>query len=252
MRHNWPKWWAARAERLPEVNWDRFRRDKFLMGGLQSKHRKLSIFWDRCDEDDVPLKMRGDCKVGDPEGEMRDGVFVTAGSLKMAYHLHRILSRWKPPAAARVLEIGGGIGSMARTAVLNIPGGVRRYTLVDGPPCLEIQRRFLTEVFPDKGDVLEFVRHDETLGLYGEDFDLVINMHSFNEMTKEDVAGYFELIQDVLEVPGGALYIYGRNRFPPNTFEVNVPVKDFPFDDRWKFTLPVTDGNWVEVLAVRR
>lgn len=258
MRHNWPKWWAARTERLPKVNWDRFRRDKFLMGGLQSKHRKLSIFWDRCEEDGVPLKVREDCRIGDPEGETRDGIFVTAGSLKMAYHLHRILSRWEPPEAPRVLEIGGGIGCMARTAVLNMPKSVGRYTLVDGPPCLEIQRRYLGEVFPDEAkkfiydaETFEFVRHDQIFKLKHRRYDLVINMHSFNEMTKDVVTGYFDLIQDVLD-PGGALYIYGRNRFPPNTFEVNVPAADFPFDDRWKFILPVTDKNWVEVLAVRR
>ena len=250
MRHNWPQWWNDRSERLPKVNWDRFRRDLFLLGGLQEKHKRLSIFWGLCEEDGVPLKMREDCKVGDPEGEMRDGVFVTAGSLKMAHHLHRILSRWEPPEAPCVLEIGGGIGSMARAVMLHVPG-VWHYTLVDGPPCLEIQRRYLGRVFPEERDTFDYVLHDQTSRLIRQRFNLVINTHSFNEMTKDVVAGYFGLIHDVL-VPGGALYVFGRNRYPKKLpFLVNVPVAEFPFDDRWRYELPITDKNWVEILAVR-
>lgn len=254
MRHNWPKWWADRAEALPKVNWDRFRRDRFLLGGLQAKHSKLSAFWTRCVSTGVSKETMEDTKVGDPEGEVRDGIFVTATSLKMAYHLHRIMSNWKAPQAPRVLEIGGGIGGMARAVVLHLPG-VRRYTLVDHPLCLEIQRRFLGQVFPDHTglfDLFDFVSNAQVKCLFGQEFDLVINTHSFCEMTKEIVAEYFELIQATTRL-GGALYTYNRNRYHETLpFKVNVPVADFPFDDRWKFKLPVTDKRWVEILAVRK
>lgn len=251
MRHNWPKWWADREQALLDVDWDRFRQDKFLLGGLQASHSKLPVFWDKCERHKVPLKFRGDTKVGASRGEMRGALFVTSTSLKMAYHFHRIVKHWKAPEAPRVLEIGGGIGGMARTVVLHLPG-VRRYTLIDHPLCLRIQRHFLGKVFPDRPGFFGFVPIDEAKILFGWEFDLVINTHSFNEMTKEEVAGYFDLIHDVL-VPGGALYTYGRNRYPVGSpYSVNVPAADFPFDDRWRFELPRTDNRWVEILAVRR
>lgn len=251
MRHNWPKWWADRTEALRKANWDRFRRDKFLMGGLQPKHTKLSVFWTRCVRAGVPKETMEDTRVGDPEGEMRDGVFVTATSLKMAYHFHRIMTHWKAPEAPRVLEIGGGIGGMARMAALHLPG-IRCYTLVDGPVCLEIQRRFLERVFPDRPGLFDYVPNDQILYLFSQEFDLAINMHSFCEMTKEIVAEYFELIHATM-APGGALYTYNRNRYHPELpFKVNVPVADFPFDKRWDFSIPITDHRWVEILAVRR
>lgn len=251
MRHDWPKWWADREQAMLTVDWDKFRRDMFLLGGLQANHSKLPVFWAMCEKHNVPMKTREGTRIGAPKGEMKDGMFVTSTSLKMAYHFHRIMKHWEAPEAPRVLEIGGGIGGMARTVVLHLPG-VRRYTLVDHPLCLRIQRHFLGKVFPDRGGLFDFVPNDRISYLFGQRFDLVINTHSFNEMTKEIVADYFRLIQDVL-VPGGALYTYGRNRYPDGSpYTVNVPTAEFPFDDRWRFELPRTDNRWVEILAVRR
>ncbi|MCP4201802.1 MAG: putative sugar O-methyltransferase [bacterium] len=248
MRHDWDRCWAKKEAAFRKTDWRCFRRDAELMGGIQTRVPKLNYFWNRCEAEGVPMEWRRDSLVGDPEGRTRFGVFVTATSLKMAYYLHRITQLWLPPERPRVLEIGGGFGGMARTLNEQL-GPVERYVLVDGQPCLDMQRLYLSELYPGEG-AFEFVRYDETLMLYGQEFDLVLNMASLSEMTPEIVEEYFNIIEDVME-EGGAFYHLNRNSYP-NGQRVNVPASSFPYDDWWELRMePDRDADWWEVLAVR-
>ncbi len=252
MTHDWDGAWAKKAKALPGVDWERFRRDPVLMGAIQTSDAKRVAFWNKCEAANVPMALREDSLVGDPKGAKMRGVFVTATSLKMAYFLYRILTLWDPPPSPRVLEIGGGFGGMART-VTRWLSGVRRYCLVDGPPCLEMQRRYLRELFPDEADnPFDFIQHGVTPLLFGEKFDLVINIASFSEMTPEIVDKYFDVIHDVL-VPGGALYVLNRDSYGHGGKRVNVPASRFPWDDRWEYRRMSSPSKyWVETLAIRK
>ena len=249
MTHDWDRAWKKKAKALPVADWERLRRDPVLMGAIQTSDAKRVNFWNKCEAAGVPMAWREDSRVGDPLGAEMGGVFVTATSLKMAYFLHRILTYWDPPPNPRVLEIGGGFGGMARTATLHLPG-LWRYVLVDGPPCLEMQRRYLDAVFGSHN--CEFIGHDETIELFCQKFDLVINIASFSEMTPEIVGDYFDVIQDVL-VPGGGLYVLNRDSYGHGGKQVNVPASRFPWDDRWELHRMSSPGErWIETLGVRR
>lgn len=255
--YDWPERWKVMQAHLDcdDIDWMIFRRDQLLMQHIQSVRRNDYLQqWTRCEEESVPLAMREDSLVGDPVGWTRRGIFVTATSLIMARRLSRILSSWIPPRSLRVLEIGGGFGAMARTVLTHLH--VQSYTMIDGPPCLEIQRHYLYTTCPDAS--VKFIPCDEMQGKMSYVhinglFDLIININSFSEMTTNEVKDYFILIHGTL-LPGGLLYSYNKNRLNRDGAEPDVPFSAFPFDDRWKIIsklIPPDAPLWLEVAAMR-
>ena len=251
--HDWPKRWIELQAMIDTgIDWTHFRRNEQLMRYIQTTSRDMYLTqWTKCHKEKVPLQWREDSRAGDPVGWTRGGIFVTPSSLRAARVLHMITKRWEPLRPARILEIGGGFGALARTVLTYLD--VESYTLVDGPPCLEIQRQYLEMTHPMAPielisclDVQRGVLDDAT-------FDLVINTNSFSEMSLEDVVGYFSLIHHTL-VPGGLFYSLNRNRLNYDGAAPDVPFKDFPMDARWDIIyreMPLDAPLWLEVLAVR-
>lgn len=251
---DWPKRWRMLQDYLDsgEVDWSNMRRDLKLMRNIQGLANRIAFlgFWTHCEQECVSLKLREDIKVGNPEGWMRGGIFATQDSLRMARVLNRILSCWVPPKPISILEIGGGFGALARTILTHLPGFIS-YTLIDGPPCLEIQSRYLRAVFPSAP--ISFCSHDMFDTLINRRFDLVINTNSFSEMTHGEVARYFDLIHTTLR-PGGLLYSRNRDKLNHDGATPDVPFKDFPFDKHWRFihkSIPKDAPLWLEVAALR-
>jgi len=253
--HDWPKRWVELQAILDAgIDWPSFRRNMKLMRYIQTTKRDMYLMqWTRCRKEKVPLQWCEDSTAGDPEGWTRSSIFVTPSSLRAARVLHTITQRWEPLHPMRVLEIGGGFGALARTVLTYLD--VESYTMIDGPPCLEIQRRYLEMTVP--AAPIELIScHDvkrDGGGLSDAAFDLVINTNSFSEMDLADVVGYFSLIHHTL-MPGGLFYTLNRNRLNYDGATPDVPFKDFPMDDRWDIIYRETPADaplWLEVLATR-
>jgi putative sugar O-methyltransferase len=107
-----------------------------------------------------------------------------------------------------VLEIGAGNGNLA--SILRNDFGAVRIVIVDLPQTLAVSIPFLSSLFPsariampneiqagglpDDAD-FAFLTVDQLQLLPDDSFDLAINCHSFQEMTRQQISIYFELIQ---------------------------------------------------------
>ena len=125
-------------------------------------------------------------------------------------------------SCARVLEIGGGYGGLARQ--FHRSGKVCHYVNIDVPESLAICFAFLKLNFPDKTVLLcasekdiEQIDHVDfalvPINLVGllprMPFDLVINTASFQEMSGSAADYFIDLIQNRLKVR----YFYSSNYF---------------------------------------
>lgn len=107
----------------------------------------------------------------------------------------------------KILEIGGGYGSLARTIMGLNPKA--RYTLVDLSETLFFAELFLRHSFPDKTIAYadesgwpeaDIVLVPSTLRrlLTGQEFDLAINTNSFGEMPRDEAKGWLDwLVTDI-------------------------------------------------------
>jgi len=130
-----------------------------------------------------------------------------------------------------ILEIGGGYGAMAYHLHRILPGST--YIIVDLPETLLLTASYLTLHNPDKQVYLydprdptriedPELRYDFILvppwrlwELCRWQFDLAINMHSFQEMSGEEVRDYVRFIAGTLK-PCGAMYSENRDTQPGN------------------------------------
>ena len=168
----------------------------------------------------------------------------------------RIWSRLReslPSERATVLEIGAGLGNLARVIKLLQPGA--RYMILDLPETLFFSHLFLRYSFPeartlyitDPDSLLSLDRSGERpdfifipAGLYRViprmQVDLVVNTHSLGEMRQETVEAYLWLIQQRLEVR----FLYSLNRFLQidpamgNPSEATQATCSLPLDRDWK------------------
>ena len=149
---------------------------------------------------------------------------------------------------ANVLEIGGGYGRNAFVTVTLHPH--LKYFMVDIPPALYIAQRYLSSVFPDRRvfyardfsdfsnvkeafNAAQFVfllPHQMTL-LPDNLIDMVINISSFGEMTKQQVDDYFFHINRVCRG-----YFYCKQwKNSPNPFDkLGLDESDYPLPSHWR------------------
>lgn len=150
--------------------------------------------------------------------------------------------------AETVLEIGGGYGRNAYV-VLNLNPRIR-YVLVDIPPALYVAQRYLSAVFPERTifrvreftdfervrDEMEassivFMLPHQLAMLPPDYFDLVINISSFGEMTREQIEYYFTEIDRV-----GRGHFYMKQWLKSqNPFDSLVLTpQDYPLLPHWR------------------
>jgi putative sugar O-methyltransferase len=147
----------------------------------------------------------------------------------------------------RILEIGGGYGRDAHVILSLHPQ--LQYTMVDIPPALFVAQRYLSEVFPELKvfrvrdfesfeDVAEemeeasivFLLPHQLKKLPADRFDLVINISSFGEMTRDQIDEYFDQIDRITH---GHLYTK-QWQISKNPFDkLVIKVSDYPVKPVW-------------------
>lgn len=222
---DWPKRWREKAGILETVDWANFRRNYQLMEGMQDPPEKLEMWLARARSLGFNDELLHDPCAGNPVGTMLPaGGFVTTPSVRFGYYAQQILMRAGRLEGAHHLEIGGGFGGLAFS--LHRAHGTKRVTLLDAPPCIELQTRYLRDTAPG----LEVVPYDE-----GLTFDIVTNSHSFGEMTREEVLRYFGVIQSQVDDGG---YFFTANRV-----RRIVHLEDYPYDGKWEHDIWLTAGT---------
>jgi putative sugar O-methyltransferase len=146
-----------------------------------------------------------------------------------------------------VVELGSGYGRLAWVFLREQPDV--RYVLVDIPPGLAIAQRYLTELFPERpafrfrrfdsyaevADELEraqiaFLTPNQLEMIPSLNADLMINVSSLHEMSREQIQHYFELFA---EHCGGFFYSKQWQR-SVNPFDgLVVSREDYPVPPEW-------------------
>jgi hypothetical protein len=142
----------------------------------------------------------------------------------------------------RVLEVGGGYGRLAEALVANWPGAIHRHVLVDAvPSSLAAAHAYLTQAVP-RARVRVLLRGADSLGgvcgssddyevtivpswnlslLPREEYNLVVNIESFQEMHPAYVTYWLGLMDERL-VDGGLAYI-SNSRTYVNRTPIELP-----------------------------
>ena len=142
------------------------------------------------------------------------------------WHLNFYLRITKAITPKSILEIGGGYGGLAR--IFKVLHPEIDYTIIDLPESLYFSKNFLEL---NKINDINYLNAGEVP--VKKDFDLVINTGSFEEMPRDTVKNYIDMIQNNLNVK----YLYSCNygvvkgRTREATFWGNLPV----------------DKNWEEI-----
>ena len=185
--------------------------------------------------------------VGGPQASMLRDMPVTADSIRMATYAHRIETIWRgtsnwASSLISVMEIGGGFGGFAYALTKRMP--ILEYILIDDAACLEIQRRFLRSALSrELFSACRFISREDAMEFNGK-IHLVVNTHSFGEMTVSEVAKYFKLIERVL-VAGGAFYTVNR-------LDRDVSFREYPYDALWKhIVVSPLESKMIECISVR-
>jgi putative sugar O-methyltransferase len=93
----------------------------------------------------------------------------------------------------RITEVGGGYGQLAAAFTRILPGV--KYTIVDLPPQLEIQKRWLSHIglnVGEHGDNQVNLVSSLDYKLIQQDVDLLINVNSFCEMGEVEIRSYLD------------------------------------------------------------
>jgi putative sugar O-methyltransferase len=140
-----------------------------------------------------------------------------------------------------ILEIGAGNGNFP--AILFHDWAPVRVVLIDLPESLAVSIPFLASLFPDariampneievdgmpKKFDFAFLTVDQLHCLADSCIDLAINCHSFQEMTHEQIAIYFELIQRVCRASGFFFTANRVEKIPCGPDALNIEQFDPP------------------------
>jgi len=130
--------------------------------------------------------------VGAPISVIYDGQAVCMDYLQAIYETE-FISDHIHLDEIDILEIGAGYGRTCHAILSNHL--VKSYTILDLPNCLELSRRYLTEVL-DKESLSKviFVKVIDFSNMDNHHFDLCINIDSFAEMESEIVQHYLDYI----------------------------------------------------------
>lgn len=127
-----------------------------------------------------------------------------------------------------VLEIGAGYGRTAHAILSIYPDAA--YTIVDIPPAIDISRWYLKALFP--GRDLAFV--DGTDGNASpRPFDLAISISSLQEMTREVVDHYLDMLDRHAE-PGAVVYLKQWIRWWNSADGIEQKIADYEMPPPWR------------------
>lgn len=196
-----------------------------------------------------------ECQIGSPRHciiEGRKYNFDDLYNVYAAWQIHRTFEYLKKKPAT-ILEIGAGYGSLCHKVTKLYPD--IKYIILDLPESLLVQHYHLSQTDPSRKivtleDMDDIERGDYDVALlpswYGDklaelNIDLVINMRSFGEMTKELLDYYFNIIHNSLAY-GGIFYCVNRYVFTSSVHKLKL--KDYPFDEDWSFL--ISQPQWLQ------
>ena len=210
--------------------------------------RMLWRFAERRDE--LGLLRDGEPPLGNPFPIHLDGKLISQDLANAVLELDSIREQFRaaPDAPVRICELGAGYGRNASVFLRAYPRC--RYVIVDIPPALFVAQEYLRRLFPERrvftarcfedialheaeiasADIAFLLPH-QAARLAAGSFDLFLNISSLHEMTREQIAAYFALIDRLTR---GCFYskqwLVSRN---PHDGIV-VRLEDYPVPARWK------------------
>lgn len=137
--------------------------------------------------------------IGRPPVALISTHHINPDFVRHAYVPHR-LKQLGADNSAKLIEVGGGFGCVARFAFL---AGIRDYTIVDIPHVNAIQMAFLGATLGEDS-VSGFCERDAPIRLlpstqkataFDRQFDFAVNMDSLPEINLEEAQAYLELIK---------------------------------------------------------
>lgn len=164
---------------------------------------------------------------------------------RLCIHQHVAKTIPQLSECATLMEIGAGLGQLARTFRLFSPRVTQ--LIVDLPETLIFSYAFLRANFPDLGHFYCTSAHDiskisEQLGgfvyipfklakhIQGIKIDVAMNTHSFGEMPIPVTQAYFDIIQNQLDLR----YLYSLNRYLQDFRLQPTPMVAIHPDARWR------------------
>lgn len=168
-------------------------------------------------------------------------------SLGGAWSIQKLIQKERSPM--RVVELGGGLGHLAR--VLRLMGVARSHVILDLPETLIFSYSFLTWNFPDaKALFVASEAEAKSASIDGYDFvfvpscfahlvnfqgaELFVNTASLGEMRNETIRYWINFLHETLPVK----YFFVQNRFlntidPAHTWRWNENESSLRFDHTW-------------------
>lgn len=158
---------------------------------------------------------------GNPMSIRRDGVNVNIDYALSADEV--LFLKSSGIDFAEIVEIGAGFGRTCHALLCSFP--VERYVIVDLPEMLSLSSTYLRKVLtPEMYEKISFVDAlaNRDFPNFSQQSDLVINIDSFQEMTR-DVIEFYEQ-----QLISKARYFYSKQaigKYDPAEFGINVEVQ---------------------------
>lgn len=182
--------------------------------------------------------------------------------LNQIYIANRIHTLWRSVyegSPTRILDIGGGYGSLANKLARVFPDA--KISLIDTPEANLLQAFYLSsnysrgqvgyhdnELFDRKFSIVPISSFNQ---LFSYSWDLIINSASMQEMEPNVVSDYFNFIHKSIKTGG---IFYNLNSFVAGASGLPYHIARSPYDDRWAFlssTLSFMKRGYFEICALR-
>ena len=182
---------------------------------------EFNLLYELIENLDKDLLISHDSEFGSPIGFYRENKFYTAHFLKSLLHIHFIKQNTNFNKINNIIELGAGIGLLG-AAFLKLKKNMK-YFIIDIPPALFISEYYLKslnyrvfgyeDLLNSKNNNINFDSYQVIcIPTWRIDLlknirtDLFINIHSFQEMEKEQTLNYLDKISE-----NPPSYIFLRN-----------------------------------------
>lgn len=178
---------------------------------------------------------------------MKYGNKLISQGLCMSVIEYYSIRNYLPKSHASIAEIGCGYGRLAHVLLNKVDC---KYVCIDIPPALYVAQEYLSTIFPDlnimkfrnfdsysdvesdyaAADICFLLPHQLEL-LPEHQFDMFININSMQEMNRETVSHYFNLIGRYCRG-----YFYTQQAFDAKfaRYGMRTTYKDYPIPKNWE------------------
>ena len=242
-------------KKIKKINLENFRKKNILSDGLDDQGNFFPLVENLIDLTDLcGKKFINEFKendVGNPDNyyvvNREKYNFNDLFIIQFTYKIRKFLNI----VPKRVLEIGGGYGSLANKIKKLYPNTT--LYLIDLPEAGLLQSYYLSSIYTDKKFFLyeDFKKLENTLNIeylekfdfvilppwclekikFKKYFDLVINTRSFMEIRFNEIKSYFNFIQ--MTIRSGGIF-YNVNKYEKNTSGDIIKISEYPYDNFWK------------------